>query len=75
MEKETIEEAAEKLFPDSSVQKRIFIKGAKWQQEQNKNKYTYDEMRGIAYQAYCLGQLDEPTEGKYNLWIQQFKSE
>ena len=32
--KETLEEAAERLFPDSSVQKRIFIKGAKWQQEQ-----------------------------------------
>ena len=35
--------------------------------------YTYDEIRTIAYNAYCLGQLDEPTEGKYNLWIQQFK--
>ena len=33
MKKETLEEAAERLFPDSSVQKRIFIKGAKWQQE------------------------------------------
>jgi len=32
--KETLEEAAESLFPDSSIQKRIFIKGAKWQQEQ-----------------------------------------
>jgi hypothetical protein len=35
--------------------------------------YTYDEMRTIAYNAYCLAQLEEPTEGKYNLWIQQFK--
>jgi hypothetical protein len=35
--------------------------------------YIYDEIRTIAYNAYCLGQLDEPTEGKYNLWIQQFK--
>ena len=35
--------------------------------------YTYDEMRTIAYNAYCLGQLGEPTEGKYNHWIQQFK--
>lgn len=40
---------------------------------QTERMYTYDEMRTIAYQAYCLGQLDEPTEGKYNLWIQQFK--
>jgi hypothetical protein len=42
--------------------------------EMEKNQsYTYDEMRTIAYNAYCLAQLGEPTEGKYNLWIQQFK--
>jgi hypothetical protein len=35
--------------------------------------YTYDDLRQIAYNAYCKGQLDEPTEGKFNLWIQQFK--
>jgi hypothetical protein len=42
--------------------------------EMEKNQsYSYDEMRTIAYNAYCLAQLGEPTEGKYNLWIQQFK--
>jgi hypothetical protein len=42
--------------------------------EMEKNQsYTYDELRTIAYNAYCLAQLGEPTEGKYNLWIQQFK--
>ena len=40
---------------------------------EKEQSYTYDELRTIAYNAYCLGQLDEPTEGKYNLWIQQFK--
>jgi hypothetical protein len=40
---------------------------------EKEQSYSYDEMRTIAYNAYCLGQLDEPTEGKYNLWIQQFK--
>jgi hypothetical protein len=44
--------------------------GAKWQAQR---MYTYDELRQIAYNAYCKGQLDEPTEGKFNLWIQQFK--
>ena len=44
--------------------------GAKRQDEK---MYTYDELRQIAYNAYCLGQLEEPTENKYNLWIQQFK--
>ena len=37
--------------------------------------YSYDEVRAIAYKAYCLGQLDEPTEGKFNQWIHQFKKE
>jgi hypothetical protein len=48
-----------------------FIQGAKWQAER---MFTYDELRQIAYNAYCLGQLEEPTENKYNLWIQQFKN-
>jgi len=36
-------------------------------------RYSYDEVRAIAYKAYCIGQLDEPTEGKFNQWINQFK--
>jgi hypothetical protein len=35
--------------------------------------YSYDEVRAIAYKAYCIGQLDEPTEGKFNQWINEFK--
>ena len=42
---------------------------------EKQQSYTYDELRTIAYNAYCLGQLNEPTEGKYNLWIQQYKKE
>ena len=85
MKKETIEEAAEKYADFSNdyvplafgskfneTTKRDFIEGAKWQ---SKRMYDYDELRRIAYNAYCLGQLDEPTEGKYNIWIQQFKKE
>ena len=68
MEKETLEEAAEKHTYGNAYQN--FIRGAQWQAER---MFTYDEIRAIAYQAYCLGQLDEPTEGKYNLWIQKFK--
>ncbi|CAB4174994.1 hypothetical protein UFOVP1247_64 [uncultured Caudovirales phage] len=43
MSKETLEEAAERLFPDSSIQKRIFIWGAKWQQDQDINKHNEEE--------------------------------
>jgi hypothetical protein len=50
----------------------LFEKAKEMEKQQG---YTYDEIRTIAYNAYCLGQLDEPTEGKYNLWIQQYKKE
>jgi hypothetical protein len=77
MKKETLEEAAEKYANDCTLVSdaaayEAFITGAKWQEER---LYTYDKLRTIACNAYCLGQLDEPTEGKYNLWIQQFKIE
>jgi len=52
----------------------ISISMAEQAKEMEKQQsYTYDEIRTIAYNAYCLAQLDEPTEGKYNLWIQQYK--
>ena len=52
------------------AQSNIFEQAKEMEKEQS---YTYDELRTIAYNAYCLGQLNEPIEGKYNLWIQQFK--
>jgi len=35
--------------------------------------YTYDELRRIAYNAYCFGQFEGTTEGKFNKWIVEFK--
>ncbi len=74
MKQETLKEAAEiwfekdEFYPDP---KQGFIAGAKWQAER---MYSYDELRRIAYNAYCLGQLENPTESKYNIWVQQFKN-
>ena len=81
MNKETIEELALKLYPDKGYEdelycdiggynREFFIEGAKWMEQ---SSYSYDEVRAIAYRAYCIGQLDEPTEGKFNQWIAQFK--
>ena len=71
--KETLEEVAER-YAELSYYNRddvnAFVNGAKWQA---KRMYSYDELRAIAYNAYCKGQLDNPTEGEFNLWIQQFK--
>ena len=79
--KETIEEVALRLYPDNGYEdevycdigeynRELFIEGAKWMEQ---SSYSYDEVRAIAYKAYCIGQLDEPTEGKFNQWINQFK--
>ena len=79
--KETLEEVALRLYPDKGYEdelycdiggynRELFIEGAKWMEQ---SSYSYDEVRAIAYKAYCIGQLDEPTEGKFNKWINQFK--
>ena len=42
----------------------------------NKNievKYTEDEVRRIAYNAYNYGQLDDPSEGKFNKFFSESK--
>ena len=77
MSKETLEEAAENYLHRVADGKRStgyadedFIEGAKWQAER---MYSYDELRHIAYLAYVKGQLNFPTENKFNLWIQEHK--
>lgn len=82
MVEETLEEAAEnyanKWYESTgelsvftaAVSKNSFKHGATWQQEK---MYTYDELRKLAYNAFCLGQMDNPTENKFNGWIEQFK--
>ena len=52
MKQETIEEAAEnhhvtftRDLSYAETRKESFIEGAKWQQEQDKNKYSEEDMR------------------------------
>ena len=68
-------EQIDNTIPFQNIQTSQIFNGLLEQAKEmeNEQSYTYDELRTIAYNAYCLGQLDEPTEGKYNLWIQQFK--
>jgi len=66
----TLEEVAANLADPNICKTDNWIAGANWQAER---MYTYTEMRTIAYNAYCKGQLDEPIEGKFNEWIQKFK--
>ena len=63
-----IEEAAQQFEFTNGIYG--FIEGANWMKEK---MYSYDEMRRIAYNAFLFGQLEEPTEGKFNKWIAEFK--
>ena len=66
----TLEEVAASLADPNVCKTDNWIAGAKWQARE---MYTYDDIRFIAYNAFCLGQMDNPTENKYNGWIEQFK--
>ena len=70
-----LEKAAERYANDCTLVSEAasyeaFIAGAKWQAEK---MYSYDELRRIAYNAYCFGQFEGTTEGKFNQWIVEFK--
>ena len=68
MKQETLEEAAERavksgLFKDET----LFIAGAKWQQEQDKNKYSQLDVVKILSKYETLSNED------FNKWFEQFK--
>ena len=77
---ETLEEAAERLYQNgcdgtdrsAEIYRRIFIEGAKWQQQQNKNLYSEEEVLHILTKFSKFG--DVINEKKYlNQWFEQFK--
>jgi hypothetical protein len=84
LEQETLEEAAERLYPNgcdgtnrsAEIYRRIFIKSAKWQQEQDKNKYSEEEVLVKLYE--CLGHFAYQHNivingNEIDKWFEQFK--
>ena len=85
MKEETIEEAAERLFNNFQKENPIiskkdirpfklgFIKGTKWQQEQNKNKYSEEEVIDLLHSRmrHTLG--EDYKEVTTIDWFEQFK--
>ena len=88
---ETIEEAAERLYPIRETDdymdmydknfdiRNSFIAGAKWQQEQDKNKYSKEDMReafenGVGSGKY-QAEYGDNAKGSMNFeyFIEQFK--
>ena len=55
--------------------RRSFIKGAKWQQEQDKNKYSEEDMRIAFNVGFNVGYNDEtsPSYLTFEKWINGFK--
>jgi hypothetical protein len=72
MKQETLEEAAEKWYDSTEENKgfpkiKAFKEGAKWQQEQDKNKYSEYEVKRI------LMKTGKYTKISLNVWFEQFK--
>ena len=71
---ETLEEAAERMAYDSTEenkgfpQMKAFINGAKWQQQQDKNKYSEEEVLDILFTMSVVNP-NNITE-----WFEQFKN-
>ena len=83
MKQETLEEAAERLYPISgpnsmwnSLQQDGFIEGAKWQEEQDKNKYSEEEVEQIARFGFNAGRRVElkavDLDFTFEQWFEQF---
>ena len=66
---ETLEEAAERLYPTdygekskniiNMIKQDAFTSGAKWQQEQDKNKYSKEEVQDILRKSHSIKKLHE----------------
>jgi hypothetical protein len=81
MEKETLEEAAERLYPENwesimdgqhdsnSYERNAFIKGAKWQQER---MYSKEDIKK-AYQHGSWSIIDNGHGDTFEEWFEQFK--
>ena len=78
MKQETLEEAAERLYSNDEFYDEIYcdigkfsrekwIEGAKWQQEQDKNKYSQLDVVRILSKYETLNNED------FNKWFEQFK--
>jgi hypothetical protein len=66
----TLEEAAERIYPgiDRQVDRMLFIKGAQWQQEQDKKLYSDEEMKSAFFNGGDMKDIEE-----FNYWFEQFK--
>ena len=77
--KETLEEYAEtisdyiKRVSTSANESVGIMKGAKWQQEQDKNKYSEEEAFNLCREFAIFVQHNGPSYKKQQEWFEQYK--
>ena len=70
MKKETIEEAAEQFEYTNGIYG--FKEGAKWQQEQDRNKFSKEDLIDAFNEGQALNVRGKLIQGKE--WFEQFKN-
>jgi hypothetical protein len=75
MKEETLEEAADN-YSKELTQVVAFYQGAKWQEEQDKNKYSEEEVEQIARFGFNAGRRVElkavDLDFTFEQWFEQF---
>jgi len=72
VKEQTIEEIVETLDTKQLDELDIFLKGAQWKEEQDKKKYTEEEVEQIAKDAYEMGRKNLLI-GVFNKWFNGIK--
>ena len=69
--KDSLKEAAERLFPNKMEEYDIFLIGARWQQERS---YSEDDMKSAFLDGWELRDGDLPFPKAKKKWFEQFKN-
>ncbi len=84
---ETLEEVADRLYPyevgygvfdrncEIDIERERFVEGAKWQQEQDMNKYGKEDLKQAFNVGFNVGYNDEtsPSYLTFEKWFEQIK--
>ena len=67
-----IDEANKEFSLDRKLAKKVALKFAKWQQEQNKNLYSEEEVHAII-ESYQNNVENNPNHITYDKWFEKLK--
>jgi hypothetical protein len=70
---ETLEEVAKRLYPLSAIPRKLWLRGAKWQQEQCKKDLDAHDEEVLRIITSCKEYLSFGDEFNEKKWFEQFK--